>query len=745
MAQHGPLVGLLAAVVVTVVAYAWYAVPCGCDTLCAQAVPAAYHQRAHAFVALGLGVVLLRESSLLMVSIVDRVICKTDWSLLDQGLAQMLLCLLLTSLTSMEVYLAWTPLPWVHVAHGMPVFTIRYASWLVDVPLLLLLTCCAGLNRPLSEALGPILATNGYILVSWAALFVENSHLRYLLIAGTFVAYGWASDRMMGWVRTFLKEAPEEAPCRRARISAVLLLIGVFGLYGVVYLLAAAGAMDFSTEMLCYTLMGMGCKMTLSILFASIRSYQNHQALARLVFKVRGSSVAFVSLLRGTFDHVVPCTVQSNGVCELPARRSRDLRELEHLLGRPLAAASFNDQLAGGRERERFNAYVQNALRQHADLLKAGEKLGLVPDSSLPPVAQALHVRLRRTSELPEEGLALETLRVMVHLSMAPQEAATEWPQQAVLALQVLSQEENALGLSALKGIAQEVEREASVGDLREDCGSIVDEISVEGQVGNGVRMSSSGTMYSTKKSTAVTTSSGNDEALENACRKSSGKNISHRRRLRTAKLLVRVLNRRSRPKRPSCRRASGKVRNRFNCNMDDVETTSNRSSCQQVSFECGGSDVCSQSSRLSPVNSVVVACRQLLGPLHDRLPPAQYISKRVEDHLTCSAEMVKLKAFSEISRHCYNQRLADWTDRADSYRTSVLLNKGRSPDEQLVPEQIWRSEVLGHLQAPHPGPRPVEPLLPKEEDLWHKAWKRTYESDSESEDTEGVAASMQL
>ncbi|OLP72942.1 hypothetical protein AK812_SmicGene48013, partial [Symbiodinium microadriaticum] len=51
----------------------------------------------------------------------------------------------------------------------------------------------------------------------------------------------------------------------------------VFGLYGVVYLLAAAGAMDFSTEMLCYTLMGMGCKMTLSILFASIRSYQNHQ------------------------------------------------------------------------------------------------------------------------------------------------------------------------------------------------------------------------------------------------------------------------------------------------------------------------------------------------------------------------------------------------------------------------------------------------------------------------------------
>eukprot|EP00439_Symbiodinium_sp_Y106_P061678 s208_g9.t1 len=129
----------------------------------------------------------------------------------------------------------------------------------------------------------------------------------------------------------------------------------------------------------------MGCKMTLSILFASIRSYQNHQALARLVFKVRGSSVAFVSLLRGTFDHVVPCTVQSNGVCELPARRSRDLRELEHLLGRPLAAASFNDQLAGGRERERFNAYVQNALRQNGPRYVAVSPTAVAPPPSPEP------------------------------------------------------------------------------------------------------------------------------------------------------------------------------------------------------------------------------------------------------------------------------------------------------------------------------------------------------------------------
>ena len=40
---------------------------------------------------------------------------------------------------------------------------------------------------------GPILATNAYILISWAALFLETAALRWLLIAGTFAAYGWAS------------------------------------------------------------------------------------------------------------------------------------------------------------------------------------------------------------------------------------------------------------------------------------------------------------------------------------------------------------------------------------------------------------------------------------------------------------------------------------------------------------------------------------------------------------------------
>mmetsp|Transcript_9386 Transcript_9386/g.22537 ORF Transcript_9386/g.22537 Transcript_9386/m.22537 type:complete len:752 (-) Transcript_9386:119-2374(-) len=735
----------LATVLLTIFAYGWLAVPCSADPSCKQDVPLAYHQRYHALAAVGLGVVLLREGSLLLVSWADSLLSKPrTWRLLDEGLPQLLLCTVLCSLTCVEVHLAMTPLSWIHVGQGRPIYTVRYASWLVDAPVLMVLTCCGALQRPFSEAVGPFLATGGYILVSWAVLFLENANLRWLLIAGTFVAYFWASERMMQWVVDFLKEENDELPCRGARIASVLLVIIVFGLYGAVYLAGAGDLIGFSTEMLGYTVLGFFAKVSLSVLFASIRSYQNHQALARLVTKVRGTSVAFVSLLRGSFDHVVPCTVSANGTCKLSEKSSRDIVELEHLLGRPMASASFNRQLVGSRERERFATYVQNALRQHLDTVGADSKAKEADAPLMPPVAQALHVRLRKTLAESEDtspnSVNEESLRVMVHLSMAPQEEYKEGPKQAVLALQILSQEETSWAAKTImsdekvtEGPEEEEDRSALQIQESEPC---VDEISVEGQVGNGVRLSSSGTMYSTKKSTAVTTSSGNDAVLETEARmKRSGKKISRRRNARAAKLLVRALNRRIRPKRSQCSRTSAKVRDCRSKGKEDIfgDAISDTTSCQKVSFVCGGSDVCSQSSRLSGVNSVVMACRQLLGPLHDELPPAQYISKRIEDHVTCSAEMVKLKACSEITRHCYNQRLAEWTERADTYRTSVMLDKG-SPPHDMIPEQIWRNEVLMHLQASPPGPRPRKPNMPEEEDLWHKAWKRTYESDSESE-----------
>lgn len=64
----------------------------------------------------------------------------------------------------------------------------------MNVPLLLTLTCCGALGLPFSDALQPILVTNGYIILSWLAHFLPLKP-RLLVIAATFLGYAWASHR----------------------------------------------------------------------------------------------------------------------------------------------------------------------------------------------------------------------------------------------------------------------------------------------------------------------------------------------------------------------------------------------------------------------------------------------------------------------------------------------------------------------------------------------------------------------
>lgn len=262
------------------------------------------------------------------------------------------------------------------------------------------------------------------------------------------------------------------------------------------------------------------------------------------------------------------------------------------------------------------------------------------------------------------------------------------------------------------------------------------DDVSTEGQ--EGQRISLSGTR-DTEDELSATISLG--EAIE---RSNVGKNISNKRRKRDAQLLVKILQRRL--KRRKSKKDSKTLAelpdlggpDRVGDRQSDcMSRMSDKTSIQKVSFICGGSDVRSQSSRVSAANSVMMACRQLLGPLHDELPPAQYISRRMEDHLQCSAEMVKLKACSEIARHSQKQKMDEWKRRFDAHQLSVMLEKSGAPGCGL-PEQLWRSEVLENLNESHPGPRPEKLDLPTEEELWHKAWRRTYEESESSSSGEG-------
>jgi len=155
-----------------------------------------------------------------------------------------------------------------------------------------------------------------------------------------------------------------------------------------------------------------------------------------------------------------------------------------------------------------------------------------------------------------------------------------------------------------------------------------------------------------------------------------------------------------------------------------------------------GAWDACSQSSRLSCVGSVTAACRQLLGPLHDHLPPPQLLSKRVEDHVHCAAEMVRLRASAKIKTLHHQQQLQDWQRRRDGHVASTLLSQSRPP-QTGIDEQVWRSHLLPHLHEPTPGQRPAEPNVPDDTELWYQAWMHTYESGSDS-DSEGSSSNSE-
>lgn len=701
------------------------ATPCSAVPECVEKVSNAYPQSYHAFVAVGLGVVLLREGTLLLVSVADQLMMKPASKKRSLShrlefkdfLAQYLLCMLLSSLTAFETYLASTSVPLVHVLQDavVPVYTVRYIEWLVDVPLLMILTCCGALGRPLSQALGPIVATNCYIIASWAALFVGDACVRNTVITAILVAYAWASERMIQWVKDFLRES-QDVPCRNTRVASVILLIVVFGIYGIIYVSGVAGLISFEMEHLGYTFMGFSCKVTLSILFASIRAYQNHQVLARLVGKLRGVSVAFVSLLRGSFDHVVPCAVSPDGMCHLPERGSRDFQDLERFLGKTMEESNNFNDLLDKDDRERFTNYVKNAVRQKD---QSFQQMDAGSIASQPPVAHALHISLQRDA-------------VLVHLSLVPDGGESDRRGNrlaAFLALQITSQEsEWPMDHGQMRDV------EDKVTDVPYSSGTpSTDDVSTEGH--EGQRISLSGTR-DTEDELSATISLG-----EAAKRSNVGKNISNnKRRKRDAKLLVKILQRRLRRKSkkdsegcetpvadlPGC---PGRVpRDR---QSDCMSRMSDKTNIQKVSFTCGGSDVLSQSSKMSAANSVMMACRQLLGPLHDALPPSGYMSRRVEDHLQCSAEMVQLKASCEISRHSQKQKMDEWKRRHDAHQLSVMLEKSGAPGCGL-PEQLWRSEVLENLNESHPGPRPKNVHIPTEEELWHKAWMRTY-AESES------------
>lgn len=539
-------------------------------------------------------------------------------------------------------------------------------------------------------------------MVSWVALVVDSVALRWALVLGTFAAYAWASVGMLKWVSDFLVEAPAGAPCRKLRVSSVLMLVVLFGLYGVVYLLAIAEVIDTHVELLAYSCMGFGCKVVLSMIFTAIRVIEHQHTLMGLLCRISGVSTAFMSLLRGSFDFVVPCIADESGSCEFPATHSGDSMQLERCLCRPLLNSSINELLAGDGERARFANYVQNAVRQ-ADSLqrshcfggKAWQVIAGCNPGQMPPVAQVLHIKLERASVCcmepgaPGDGCTDRgPLGAQVHLSVVPQSglfaAGAGGRHHMVLALK-LDQEERSgppplhVEDSLLAGPKESCRKENKEHPRR-----------VGGTVG-GLRARRLGKpAQEVARKREVSGKYAGTPVMGEACGDEAATQAS-----------------------------------------EDAQSAGSVEWGLQAPFG-GGWDACSQSSRLSCVGSVTAACRQLLGPLHDHLPPKQLVSKRVEDHVLCAAEMVRLRANAKIKALHHEKQIEEWTALQESYMLGAVLSRSRAP-ENGMDEAVWRSELLPHLQGPPPGRKPQQSDVPDDEELWYQAWQHTYESEDGS------------
>lgn len=109
-------------------------------------------------------------------------------------LPSVLLCVTFVVLLFENLAMVIGDVPWfAHAAnlnrsdlHEQPVYTIFYAEWVVNVPILLVMAGSISLGRSAVEVGEPLLITNIYIVLAWVAHFIPNVPLRYTVVSVTW-------------------------------------------------------------------------------------------------------------------------------------------------------------------------------------------------------------------------------------------------------------------------------------------------------------------------------------------------------------------------------------------------------------------------------------------------------------------------------------------------------------------------------------------------------------------------------
>lgn len=167
----------------------------------------------------------------------------------------------------------------------LPVYTINFIEWLINVPILLVAAGKCALDQPMEALTRPIVVTNTYIIFSWVAFFLTDPTLKWGLVVLSFLMYGWASYDMYQWVIDFRIAESADAPSRALKQWLAVGLIIIFGIYGVVYLLSLLNLISPFEERVAYMFMGLSSKLGMSMAFAGIRSSETVDLLITMLIQ----------------------------------------------------------------------------------------------------------------------------------------------------------------------------------------------------------------------------------------------------------------------------------------------------------------------------------------------------------------------------------------------------------------------------------------------------------------------------
>lgn len=213
----------------------------------------------------------------------------------DSLIPSMLLCTTFIVLLVENLAFVIGEVPWyVHAANlgredldGQPVYSVFYAEWVINVPILLILAGSISLGRPPSEVGQPLLITNVYIVLAWVANFIPNVPLRCTVVAVAFLMYFRASWMMCNWVRNWRKRHSDGHILGRPLLSFVLIV--VFGIYGLVYLGRLHGLVPYRDARIFFVTMNFTTKLFASMTLAGIRSSEFQEVLLTMLANTQTS------------------------------------------------------------------------------------------------------------------------------------------------------------------------------------------------------------------------------------------------------------------------------------------------------------------------------------------------------------------------------------------------------------------------------------------------------------------------